>query len=320
MPAPDPYLPLFTNPDMNTIVGRYWPVPLEPGEPRLFATEPGVQVLGRCHWHHPVAPVMVLVHGLEGCCDSTYMRWMARAAIEAGLDVVRLNVRNCGGTEHLAPTLYHSGLTVDLRSVVEQLAGRRVFLVGFSMGGNQALKLAGEWGEDAPAQVAAACAISPPIDLAACTRRLSEPRNRIYERRFLRQLRARLRRKARLFPERFSVAPLARVHSIIDFDHYVTAPAFGFRDAWDYYEQSSARRFLGKLRIPTLLIQARDDPFIPFECFQVPENPAIRLLATDHGGHVAFLSRRPPRFWAARQVIRFFEAYAQSTRLSHERA
>src|SRR5262249_48235666 len=125
--------------------------------------------------------------------------------------------------------------------------------------------------------------------------------------RFLRQLRARLQRKARLFPDRFSLAPLARVRSIVDFDHYVTAPAFGFRDAWDYYEQSAARRFLDAIRVPTLLIQSKDDPFIPFECFRVPDNPAIRLLATEHGGHVAFLSRTPPRFWAAWQVVRFLQ-------------
>jgi len=305
----DPYIPLFAHPDVNTMVGRYWPVRLEPGEPRLFSTEPEVQVLGRCHWRHPGAPVLLLVHGLEGSCDSTYMRWMARAALEAGFNAVRLNVRNCGGTEHLAPTLYHSGLTADLRSVVSELSAHRLFLVGFSLGGNQALKLAGEWGAAIPSNVAGVCAISAPIDLAACARRLAEPRNRLYELRFLRNLRDRLRRKARLFPDRYSLAPLAQVRTIIDFDHYVTAPAFGFRDAWDYYEQCSARRFLSQVRVSTLLVQAQDDPFIPFGCFRVPQNPALNLLAPEHGGHVSFLSP-PPRFWAARQVVRFCQAYA----------
>ncbi len=306
----DPYQPLFGQPDLNTIVGRYWPVGLEPGEPRLFTTEPGVQILGRCHWRNAAAPLVVMVHGLEGSCESTYMRWMARAALDAGLDVLRLNVRNCGGTEGLCPTLYHSGLTTDLRSIVEQFPDRRLFLVGFSMGGNQALKLAGEWGAAAPSHVTALCAISASIDLAACARRLGEPRNRHYEWRFVRDLRARYRRKARLFPDRFSTAPLSRVRTVIDFDQHITAPAFGFRDAWDYYEQSSARRFLGAIRIPTLLIQARDDPFIPFQCFRMPDNPALHLLAPEHGGHVSFLSRTPPRFWAARQAIRFLQAYA----------
>ncbi len=248
---------------------------------------------------------MLLSHGLEGSADSTYMRWMARAALEAGFDVARLNVRNCGGTEHLAPTLYNSGVTADLRSLVEQFADRRVFLVGFSMSGNQALKLAGEWGERAPSHLAGVCAISAPIDLAAGARRLAEPQNRIYELNFLWSLRARMKRKARLWPGRHSLEPLRRVHSIIDFDHYITAPAFGFRDAWDYYEQSSARPYIPAIRTPSLVVQAQDDPFVPFDSFQWPENPSVQLLAPEHGGHVSFLSRPRPRFWAAAQVVRF---------------
>ncbi len=304
----DSYAPLFENPDLNTIVGRYWPATLDAGEPRLFTTEPGVQVLARCHWRNPASPVIVLVHGLEGSSESTYVRWTARMALGRGWDVVRLNVRNCGGTEHLSPTLYHSGLTTDLRAVVDQLAGRRLFLTGFSMGGNQVLKLAGEWAAFAPAHVARVCAISPPIDLGACARRLAEPRNRIYQRHFLRSLAARFRRKARLFPDRYSAAALSGVRSIIDFDQRITAPAFGFRDAWDYYGQSSARRFLGAVRVPSCIIQAQDDPFIPFESFRVPENPWIELLVTERGGHVAFLSRSgASRFWAAGQALRFLE-------------
>lgn len=286
-------------------MGRYWPASLEPGQERRFATEPGVQVVARCHRRRSGAPLLVLVHGLEGSADSTYMKWMGGAALEAGFDVLRLNVRNCGGTEHLCPTLYHSGLTTDLRAVVDQLAGERLFLVGFSMGGNQALKLAGEWGALPPPQVAGVAAISAPIDLAAGARRLDEPSNRLYQLRFLAGLRARLRLKARLYPDRYSTAALDGVRSIVDFDHRVTAPAFGFRDAWDYYEQASSRRYLTAIRVPTLLIQAQDDPFIPFESFQVPDNPALTLLAPKHGGHVSFLSRTPPRFWAARQVIGF---------------
>ena len=305
----DPYIPLFSNGDANTVVGRYWPVGLEAGEERVFATEPGVRVTGRCHWRSRGAAVAVLVHGLEGSCEANYVRSMARALLVAGFNVLRMNVRTCGGTEHLAPTLYHSGLTSDLRAIVEELRDHSLFLIGFSMGGNQALKLAGEWGERAPAHVRGVCAISAPIDLASCARRLTEPRNRIYELRFLSGLRARLQRKARLQPERFSLQPLARVRSIIDFDHYVTAPAFGFRDAWDYYEQSSALPGLAAVRIPSLLIQARDDPFIPFECFRLPANPALRLLDPPHGGHVSFLSRGRPRFWAAQQAVRFAQAY-----------
>jgi predicted alpha/beta-fold hydrolase len=308
--APEDYAPLFRNPDLNTIVGRYWSVRLDPGEPRIFETDAGVQVLARCHWRHPQAAVALLVHGLEGSCDSTYMRWMAQAALEAGLDVIRLNVRNCGGTEHLAPTLYHSGLTADLRSVIEQLAPRQTFAVGFSMGGNQALKLAGEWGAQFPSHVAGVCSVSAPIDLAACARRLGEPRNRIYERHFLSSLTARYRRKAALFPRSFSLEALPRIRSIIDFDEYITAPGFGFQGAADYYQQSSAAGYLGRICLPALCIQAQDDPFIPFESVRLPDTPQMHFLTPKHGGHVAFLARGRVRFWAAQQVIRFIQDHS----------
>lgn len=301
----DPYVPLVAHPHVNTTLSRYWPLRLEAGEERRFSTEAGVTVVGRLHRHHPAGPLMLVVHGLEGSIDSNYMKWMTRAALGAGFDVLRLNVRNCGGTDHLSPTLYHSGLTADLRAVVEQLRERPLVLVGFSMSGNQALKLAGEWGALAPPHLAAVCAISAPIDLAACARRIAEPQNRFYERIFLKDLGARVERKARLQPERFSTEPLAQVRTIIDFDHYITAPAFGFRDAWDYYRQSSAAPHLEAIRVPALIIQAKDDPLIPFESFRQPENPAVRLLATDHGGHVGFVARGRPRFWAAAQVVRF---------------
>jgi len=314
----EPYTPLFRNPDLHTIAGRFWPAPLEPGEARLFSTGPGVQVLAHCHFRDPAAPLLLLVHGLEGSSDSPYMRATAREALAAGFDVLRLNVRNCGSTEHLCPTLYHSGLTADLRSVIEQLAPRRICLLGFSMGGNQALKLAGEWADRAPAHLVAVIGISTPIDLASSARRIGEPRNRLYEIRFMRSLRARMRRKAHLWPNLYSAAGLDRLRSVVDFDHQVTAPAFGFRDAWDYYEQSSARNYLASICIPALLLQAQDDPFIPFDPYRrLPPNPRLQILTPTHGGHVAFLSRTPPRFWAARQAVRFCQSYVESPLLSH---
>ncbi len=314
----EPYTPLIRNPDLHTILASRWPASIPPGEARLFSTEPGVQVLGRGHFRRPGAPLAVLVHGLEGSSNAPYMRWMTRELLAAGFDVLRLNVRNCGGTEHLCPTLYHSGLTSDLDAIVAQLAPRRLFLVGFSMGGNQVLKLAGEWGGRPPGHVAAVASISAPIDLAAGARLLDQPRNWVYRVRFLRSLRARVRRKARLFPQLYSTGSLRGVRSIVEFDHRITAPAFGFRDAWDYYDRSSARGYLGAIRAPALLIQAQDDPFIPFDAYrELPRNPALRLLAPRHGGHVAFLSRTAPRFWAARQVVEFCRTYVESPVLSH---
>jgi predicted alpha/beta-fold hydrolase len=239
------------------------------------------------------------------------MRSLARLALAAGFDVVRLNVRNCGHTEHLTPTLYHSGLTIDLQKVVDYLAPARTVIAGFSMGGNMVLKLAGEWGDNPPPHVAAVCGISVPLQLARCARRLGEARNRLYEKRFLRELRQTLRRKQQLMPDRYPSLDFRGVRTIYDFDDHFTAPAFGFRNADHYYETCSAARFLPSIRLPALLIQAEDDPFIPFEIFAdslFRQNGHLRLATTPHGGHVAFLAQDQPRFWAADLTVRFFQS------------
>lgn len=262
-------------------------------------------------------PLLIAVHGLTASSQAPYMRTLAQRALSAGFDVLRLNVRNCGGTEHLAPTLYHSGLTCDLRAVVEQLAPTPIFLAGFSMGGNMVLKLAGEWGEAPPPHVVAVCGISVPIQLGICARKLGERTNRIYEVRFLRELRRTLMRKRQLMPESFAEMQWDGIRTIYEFDDAITAPAFGFRNADHYYESSSSAGFLDKIRVPALLIQAQDDPFIPFEVFEdlpLDRNPFVRLEAPPHGGHVAFLAKQAPRFWAIEQTLRFFEATHENTR------
>ena len=317
-PAPagahPPYRPLLRNGDLQTIAARYWPTPFRGRqwlcEEKYFQTSADVKVLA--HWDtrrgKQAAGTIVAVHGLTASSEAHYMLRLSQAALEAGLSVVRLNVRNCGGTEHLSPTLYHSGLTEDLHSVVEQLAPRPLVLAGFSMGGNMVLKAAGEWGGQPPSHVKGVCGMSAPIRLGQCSRHLGLPRNRFYELRFLRQLRRTVRVKQRIMPRRFSSLLPGHANSIYEFDDQVTAPAFGFRDADDYYQQSSSSRFLEHIRIPALLIQAKDDPFIPFEVFDDPvfaQNPLLQLVATEHGGHVAFLARQAPRFWAQDLAVRF---------------
>ena len=310
------FSPLFRNGDLQTIVGRYWPNGFDEiaraTEARFFRTREDVQVLA--HENRPprgnARGTVLAVHGLTGSSESSYMQSLAGAALARGLNVIRLNVRNCGGTEHLAPTLYHSGLTEDLRAVVEQLTPEPLVIVGFSMGGNIALKLAGEWHDSTPAHVRRICGISVPIRLRACALRLGERRNRFYEIRFLRELERTVRTKQRLMPELFESLPSSGAASIYEFDDRVTAPAFGFRDADDYYAQSSSARFLNQIRVPTLLLQAKDDPFIPFQIFEdarIETSSHVRLVTTEYGGHVSFLARSSPRFWAQEQAVRFAE-------------
>ena len=309
-----PYPPLFSGGDAQTICARYWPGRLDEGrwptEAKLFETVDGVRVLAKINRGGGRGTV-VIVHGLTACSEARYMLTLANSALEFGFDTIRLNVRTCGGTEHLSPTLYHSGLTEDLRSVVAQLAPQPVFLAGFSMGGNMVLKLAGEWGDDAPRHVLGVGAISAAICLGDCSRRIGEPRNWVYEYRFLRQLRAAVLKKQSLDPSFWPDLDLDGADSVYAFDDLVTARMFGFESAEDYYEQSSAANYLEHIRVPCLLIQADDDPFIPLPTYRQPsfrENPAIQLMSARTGGHVAFLARGVQRFWAEAQLVRFFDS------------
>jgi len=313
--GPRPYRPLLRNGDAQTVLARYWYVPPDdprfPARERIFETEPDVKVLAHENrgGNGSHAPILLILHGLAASSTAPYVRRLTQSALAAGYDVVRPNVRNCGGTEHLSPTLYHSGLTADLRAIVDELAPAPLFIAGFSMGGNIALKLAGEWGNAPPRHVHGICGISVPIRLRDCSRQIGLPRNRLYERRFMRMLRRTFRRKQQLMPERYGSFSVDGLRSIYDFDDNITAPVFGFDGADDYYEKCSAAAFLPSVRVPSLLIQAADDPFIPAAAYSDPalkQNPSVRLLLTKHGGHVAFLSRDLPRFWAEQQALAFF--------------
>ena len=265
------------------------------------------------HVQHPEgdpARNLVIVHGLEGSSESGYARSLAQAALEDGAVVHRFHMRSCGGTEaHSGRLLYHSGQTADLEFVLRDIRRESrapIHLAGFSLGGNVVLKLAGELGGKAAGLIDSICAVSTPIDLAACARRLRARQNRFYAARFLARLRNRVRVKEKLSPGLFRTDLLERVQTIEEFDDTFTAPAFGFGTAARYYASQSSNQFLDAIRVPALLIQAKDDPLVPFAIFDHPafgSNPALRLLAVEHGGHVGFLSRTRPRFWLDRVII-----------------
>jgi len=310
------------NPDAMTIAANFWPrpVPLLPrSEARSFETEPGTQVLGQCHWQRNPCehPTLVVLHGLEGSCESGYMRGTGEKAWIAGFNVVRLNQRNCGGTEKLSPTLYHSGLSCDIRAVVVELAERdglpEIFAAGYSMGGNLVLKMAGEMGASPAAELRGVVAIAPALDLAACADALSKPRNFMYEHHFVTRLKRHMRHKASLFTDLYplhAVPGFRRIRTVREFDDVITARYCGFADASDYYARSSASRVVSEIRVPTLIIAAQDDPFVPFGPFQNPAilgNRWIMLMAPEHGGHCAFISQEdgPERFWAEARIVEF---------------
>jgi predicted alpha/beta-fold hydrolase len=302
------------NPHALTIFGNFARRRLDeitfPVETKLYTTEPDVQVL--VHTQRPPFPALgeiVMLHGLEGSSSAGYLRSMAQLALESGYAVHRANMRSCGGTESLCKTMYHAGLTSDTLSLIRQIREQHsapVYLVGYSLGGNVCLKLAGELGDQAIGLIAGVCAVSTPIDLAACVRAMGRRQNRIYEWRFVSRLKERIRARAAAIPGVYPLDVLDKVRTVYEFDDKITAPYFGFGTADNYYATQSSNQFIAGIRIPTLLVQAKDDPLIPFEVFSHPgiqSNPNVRLLAVDHGGHLGFLSNRAPRFWVDRIIM-----------------
>jgi predicted alpha/beta-fold hydrolase len=316
--------PLFRSGHAQTLVAYAWPRrgrlrTLQTDEERLFEVETGVRVLVHCRWHaeRRAHPTLLLVHGLEGSSESIYMLSTALKAHRAGFNVLRLNIRTCGNTLHLTPTLYNSGMSQDLRAVINELIERdelpEIFLGGFSLGGNMSLKLAGEYGENFPRELKGVAVVSPSVELAASANAIERRANWIYQRKFIRSLKRRMRDAAHLYPERYDTSDLRSVRTLREFDERYTAPHGGFRDANDYYARSSSLPLISRIRAPTLIIHAKDDPFIPYDSLRHPSvgaNPSIILLAPEHGGHVGFVGDdqtgdEEDRFWAENRLIEF---------------
>jgi uncharacterized protein len=315
--------PKFIGGHAQTLAAYYWPrgflkLKHRQDEARLFEVETGVRLLAHCRWQKDKLshPTIFLVHGLEGANTSVYMLSTAEKAFSAGFNVVRLNLRTCGKTEHLTPTLYNSAMSGDLRAVVRELTTKdgltSIYLIGFSMGGNMCLMLAGEDSSRAPHQLKGVCAISPTIDLSSCADAIEWRKNWLYKQSFIRSMRKRVKRKHKFFPELYSIEGLKRVRTIRDFDEQYTVVYGGYSSVEEYYERASSLHVLSEIRTPTLMIQAQDDPFVPFHPFQHPslaENPNIIFLAPEHGGHVGFVAADTAgedRFWVENRAIEFF--------------
>jgi uncharacterized protein len=306
------FQPLFRNPHLLTLAGNFWPRKIDevkfPARRRAYRVDEKTTVVG--FEHQPAtAPVahLVLLHGLEGSAEAGYIASLAQEALTRGFRVCRLNMRTCGGTEELCETIYHSGLTNDLLFVIHELRQENpvpVFPIGFSLGGNVVLKLAGELGTTE--LLAGAVAISTPIDLAAAVRAIDKRSNILYARRFISRLQERVKRKSRIAPELYSQDGLRDVKTIWQFDDRFTAPLFGFGTAARYYATQSALNFVRQIRVPTLLVAAKDDPLVPFEVYRrlfSESHSALELVAPEHGGHLGFLSRKKPRFWVDGVVL-----------------
>jgi predicted alpha/beta-fold hydrolase len=290
-------------------------------EDRLFAVEQDVQVLCHCHWQSERSgrATLIIVHGLEGSSESKYVIGTGNKAWALGMNVVRMNMRNCGGTEKLTPTLYNSSMSADVGAVVRTFISEdhlpSIAMAGFSMGGNLVLKLAGEWGSDAPAEVRAVTAVSPAIDLGISADALHDWQNRIYEYKFLYGLRSRMSRKAAIYPERYRPYPLLSIRTLRDFDDQITSHYGGFSGADDYYYRAASARVIDRIALPTLIINSLDDPFIRLSDetrAKILANGHIRFIETEHGGHCAFIAERDgfDGRWAERKLVEFVREFS----------
>lgn len=322
--------PFLVSGHAQTIGGYAWPrrfrlSEYRDDERRLFEIEPGIQLLGYCKWlsGRRDHPTLIVVHGLEGSSDARYMLGTAAKAIRAGFNTIRLNLRNCGNTEHLTPTLYNSGMSGDLLAVVNELIEkdglRNIFLVGYSMSGNIVLKLAGENGRDIADRVSGVCAVSPSIDLSACALAIERRDNWLYQKSFMRSLHRRIKQKEKLFPDLYDSKDIRAIHTIREFDERYTAVDGGYKNADDYYARASALPLIKDIRIPALIVHAQDDPFIPFDSMKHPSvsaNSNIVLLAPEHGGHLGFVGAETngeDRFWSENRVVEFCKLVYEGT-------
>ena len=324
----DPFIPrrLLRNGHVMTLYAwaRRREFPRLPApEARRFQVLDDTQVLAHCYFQRDRSsrPTVLGLHGLESSSDAHYMRGLADKAFAKGWNAVLLNQRNCGGTEHLTPRLYHSGLTDDARAVATELAAQdgltRIGVVGYSLGGNLAAKLAAEASEDASLPIVAAVGVSPTIDLARCVEAIERPSNYPYQWNFVRNLRARMRRKAALWPGVFDLRRLDDIWTIREFDDVYTAPHHGFAGASDYYARASAIRVIDRIRIPTLLLTADDDPFVPPDPFDVPVVRAHTHVRIERGGgHCGFVGDEAAAsdgYWAEETAMAFLDGVMGST-------
>lgn len=258
----------------------------------------------------------ILTHGLEGHSRGHYCQGMAAALQRAGRDVLAWNFRGCSGEPNRKLQSYHSGATGELQIVLDHVLSttgyEELALVGFSLGGNLMLKYLGDQGSDLDPRIHAAFALSVPCDLASSAKKLEHWQNRIYMARFMRSLRTKVRDKAKRFPDQLSTGDLDRMRTFAEFDNVYTGPIHGFRDADDYWTQSSCRHVLQSIAIPTLLVSAQDDPFLTPECFphEVAKiNPNFHLEIPRHGGHLGFVEFSDSgEYWSERRAVAFLDA------------
>jgi uncharacterized protein len=290
-----------------------------PVKRRLFTMRDKDRIATDCSWQRNQRKhtTILIIHGLTGSSKAGYVRSIASKAFIQGFNVIRINLRNAGGTESLSKKLYHAGQSYDVNSIVRELIRKdklkKIIITGFSLSGNICLKLAGEWSKKFPKQVKSIAVISPLIDLHASEPYLNSKENRFYRKRLFKTLRTMIANKSKYFPE-YSAKPMNKMTSFREFDDYYHSKYSEFKSANDYYTSQSAKRLLSKIRLPTLIIHSKDDTIVPIKPLKTSSamtNPKIITLITKHGGHCGFLGKSccPGDIdarWAENRVLEFF--------------
>lgn len=268
--------------------------------------------------------LIILMHGLEGNGSRQYIKGMARTFINKGWDAMALTYRGCSGQDNDTEKTYHGGFCDDLDDAISKVQDgyEKIAIVGFSLGGNITLKYLGDPFYEKSAKICAGVAVSVPCDLKSATHVLEKKSNTLYSRRFLKTLKRKMEVKSEKFPDKVDSDRIASVGTIKDFDDFFTAPLHGFKDAYDYYENCSCKSFLTGISVPSLIINALDDPFLSPECYPFEEcekNDKLSLLTPKYGGHVGFSSLDGGDYWSEQAAFDFVSYVLNENKKQKER-
>ncbi|MBX9685890.1 MAG: alpha/beta fold hydrolase [Candidatus Obscuribacterales bacterium] len=306
-----------------TIVPGFLPRKLagfeQSGQKELIPINSETSLLAYLHWQEGVkSPLAIILHGLEGSSQSSHVLGIGSKLYASGFNVLRLNMRNCGGSAAYSKTLYNAGMWEDARDVMSFFHHSKgvdeFILVGYSLGGNLLLNTASNH-EGLNYEIKAACAVSPSIDLANSVAELEKPQNQIYQNWFLRTMKARILAKAKQYPETYDARKLKQIKSVRDFDEIYTAPHGGYGTADRYYHEASSILQIRQIKCPTLILAAEDDPLVPIDSFHRidAQQSNIEILITKAGGHGGFYQNSPEddgifdQFWAENRVVEFIK-------------
>ncbi len=267
------------------------------------------------HSNNRSRQIAIISHGLEGDSRQPYVQGMAKALSEHGWDSVAWNFRGCSGEPNRLLRFYHSGATEDLQTVIDHVLQNpsydKIALIGFSLGGNLTLKYLGDMGASLDPRIYKSVTFSAPCDLQSCSYQLASRSNRFYMRRFMLSLKRKMRNKAKRFPNELDISELDQMRSFADFDDRYTAPLHGFAGAIDYWTRCSCLPVLNKIQIPSLLVNARNDPFLAPKCYpekDADHHPYFHFESPDYGGHVGFMRSRPNgEYWSETRTIEFLK-------------